>query len=208
MEDEKILIDRETLKAISSDTRMDILKYLSKRKYTLSEISKKINLKNPTVKEHLDHLISAGLVVKEDSSNIWKYYSLSEKGRKLIKPKEIKVLISFVISLFATFGLIGLYLINFVLGKTSLKSTGNSMTAAQDIMVSRSIENAEPLMQVSMDSSQAIVDTTITSLNTTNNKEIILIMAILTFLALTIFLLFILVKDKLKRKKECIKIIE
>jgi predicted transcriptional regulator len=64
MTEEKILIDRDTLKAIASDTRLDILKSLSKRKKTLSELSKVLNLKSPTIKEHLDHIINSNLVLK------------------------------------------------------------------------------------------------------------------------------------------------
>ena len=99
MEDEKILIDRKTLKAISSDTRMDLLKHLSNRRYTLSELSKKMDLKNPTIKEHLDNLIDSNLVKKEESENKWKYYSLTRKGKKIIQPEEVNVLFAFSFSL-------------------------------------------------------------------------------------------------------------
>ena len=79
--DEKITIDKDTLKAIASDTRLNILKQLDKKKHTLSDLSKSLKLSGPTIKEHLDVLSKAGLVRKEASLRKWKYYSLTLKGK-------------------------------------------------------------------------------------------------------------------------------
>ncbi len=212
MEEEKILIDRQTLKAIASDTRMDILKYLSSRKYTLSELSEKLNLKNPTVKEHLDNLIDSGLIKREESENKWKYYSLTEKGQKIVKPKEIKVLISFVISLFATFGLIGYYILNFVFKK----SRNFMQTAANDSSITEmAITKMDTIQEVGIAQTPGIVSSVpeISTIDATSiviqssNKELIIGIAILFFIALTVFLLVLLIQDRKRSKKNLIEII-
>lgn len=207
MTEEKILIDRDTLKAIASDTRLDILKSLSKRKKTLSELSKVLDLSSPTIKEHLDHLINSNLVLKEETESKWKYYSLTDKGSKLIKPREIKVLISFVVSFISTLGLIGLYLVKYVFS-SSKSMMASSDSIASDMIMSKSIE--ETIMDtasqtVSQEISQAppmIIS------NTSNNTETLMIIAIGILLSLTVFSLILLIKDKQKRKKECVSVID
>jgi len=79
--DDKNFFDKETLKAISSDTRSEILNLLNNKNYTLSDISDKLKLSNSTVKEHLDILNKNGLIIKEDTERKWKYYSLTPKGK-------------------------------------------------------------------------------------------------------------------------------
>jgi len=102
--EEKILIDKDTLKAIVVDTRMNILKLLSEKKRTQTEISDDLNLSAPTVAEHLKVLESAGLISKEETDRKWKYYSLTNKGRRLVEPHEVRVLFAFIASLFAAIG--------------------------------------------------------------------------------------------------------
>jgi DNA-binding transcriptional ArsR family regulator len=80
-------IDRKTLKALSADTRIDILKSLTKRRKTPSELSKELGLATPTITEHLERLAEAGLVRREETGHKWIYYDLTEKGESLVKPK-------------------------------------------------------------------------------------------------------------------------
>ena len=58
------VIDKKILKALSVDARQDIIKKLSKRPYTASELSKLMNKHVTTVTEHLKNLEEAGLVKK------------------------------------------------------------------------------------------------------------------------------------------------
>lgn len=102
--EEKFLIDKETLKAIAVDTRMNILKLLSKKKYTLTDISDMLGLGNSTVSEHMEHLAKAGLVEKEETDRKWKYYSLTLKGRRFVEPRAITVLFMFGLSAIAAIG--------------------------------------------------------------------------------------------------------
>lgn len=80
-------IDRKTLKALAADTRLDILKSLSRRRKMPSELSKELNLAASTVIEHLDRLEEADLVRREETGHKWIYYSLTEKGESLVKPR-------------------------------------------------------------------------------------------------------------------------
>ncbi len=80
-------IDRKTLKALSADTRLDILKSLGKRRKMPSELSKEMGLAASTVIEHLSRLEDAGLVRREETGHKWIYYNLTAKGESLIRPK-------------------------------------------------------------------------------------------------------------------------
>ncbi len=80
-------IDRKTLKALAADTRLDILKSLGKRRKTPSELSKELNLASSTITEHLNKLEEADLIRREETGHKWIYYSLTDKGSNLVKPK-------------------------------------------------------------------------------------------------------------------------
>lgn len=62
-----IKLDRKTFKALAGETRVKILKSLEERKKYLSEISEELDLSNSSVKEHLDELVKADLIEKEES---------------------------------------------------------------------------------------------------------------------------------------------
>jgi DNA-binding transcriptional ArsR family regulator len=80
-------IDRKTLKALAADTRLEILKSLSKRRKMPSELSKELKLATSTITEHLDRLEEADLIRREETGHKWIYYQLTEKGENLIRPK-------------------------------------------------------------------------------------------------------------------------
>lgn len=100
-------IDRETLKVLSSDTRLDILKSLSERKKTVTELAENLNLSKSTVHEHLKLLTKAGLVKRIDTSNKWVYYGLTWKGFRLIQNNLKKVILMLSI-VFLSF-IVGIY---------------------------------------------------------------------------------------------------
>jgi len=80
-------IDRKTLKALAADTRISILKSLSNRRKTPSELSRELSLATSTVVEHLNKLEEADLVKREETGHKWIYYNLTEKGGNLIRPR-------------------------------------------------------------------------------------------------------------------------
>jgi DNA-binding transcriptional ArsR family regulator len=80
-------LDRKTLKALSIETRQEIVRLLSKRPYTASELSKKLEKHVTTVSEHLKVLEDAGLIKKNPDGHKWIYFTLADKGEKIFKPQ-------------------------------------------------------------------------------------------------------------------------
>jgi DNA-binding transcriptional ArsR family regulator len=98
MAEEKITLDKEVFKTLASGTRVDILKSLDRRRKTLSELSKQLGMSVSTVKEHLDNLVSVGLIEQMDEGYKWKYYELTKKGRDILHPEDKKIWILLGIS--------------------------------------------------------------------------------------------------------------
>jgi DNA-binding HxlR family transcriptional regulator len=84
----EIIINRELLKAIGAESRISILKSLAFGRKTQSQLAAELNLSSPTILEHLDQLVSVSLVKKIDEGRKWKYYSLTEKGKMLVVPRQ------------------------------------------------------------------------------------------------------------------------
>lgn len=102
------IVDREVLKVLSADTRMDILKMLSKGDRTPSFLGKKLGKTSSTIVEHLDILVKVGLVKKlESPGKKWVFYSLTERGEGIVKTKTRRLIIILATSLFALLGSIG-----------------------------------------------------------------------------------------------------
>jgi len=93
MTDDKITLDKQIFSALSSDTKINILKSLDIRRMTVTELSKKLNLPKSTIHENLNRLIDANLVKKNNDGNKWIYYELTEKGRRLLHPHEMTKII-------------------------------------------------------------------------------------------------------------------
>ena len=92
----KITLDRETFKALASDTRLDILKTLDGRNMGLNEIAKVTNLNKATLHEHLAKLNEAGLIKRtERDGHKWVYYKLTWKGESLLHPENTKIVVLF-----------------------------------------------------------------------------------------------------------------
>jgi DNA-binding transcriptional ArsR family regulator len=113
----QVVLDEGSFKALSSDTRIGILKNLKIRRHTLSELSKTLSLGTSTIKEHCDVLKKANLIEQFDEGRKWKYYALTEKGKQVIAPSlydDIQVLITLCLTivvlsgaLFFFFGYVG-----------------------------------------------------------------------------------------------------
>lgn len=83
------VMDRQSLRAVSSETRQDILKLLAKRPYTASEMAKITGKHVTTMVEHIATLERSGLVYRKESGNKWKYYALTAKGESVVKPERM-----------------------------------------------------------------------------------------------------------------------
>ena len=109
MKDEPVtIVDRDVLKVISAETRMDILKILSEGKRTPSFVAKKLKKSDATIVEHLNKLEKAGLVKKlEVSGKKFIFYSLTERGTGIVSSKSrrlVIILTTSLIVLMASFG--------------------------------------------------------------------------------------------------------
>ncbi len=80
-------MDRETFKALASETRLDVLHALDERRKTGSELARELELNKATVHEHLQILHATGLVEKLDEGRKWIYWQLTWDGKKLLHPE-------------------------------------------------------------------------------------------------------------------------
>ncbi len=90
----KIKLSQDEFRVLASNTRIDILKLLDESQYTVSDISRKLDMNKATVHEHLSKLMEVGLVKKDDSPRKWVYYRLTWKGRNLLHPERVRVMVS------------------------------------------------------------------------------------------------------------------
>lgn len=99
MEPGSITLDRESFKALASEVRVEVLKQLEAQRMTVTDLSNAMGLAKPTLLEHLDRLVSAGLIVKKDEGRKWIYYELTRRGRHILHPHQVKILISLALSI-------------------------------------------------------------------------------------------------------------
>ena len=105
MADEPVtIVDREVLKVLSADTRMDILKALSEGRRMPSFMAKKLGKSDATIVEHLKAMEKAGLVRKTSApGRKWVFYSLTERGEGIIGGKGRKLVIVIALSILVVF---------------------------------------------------------------------------------------------------------
>lgn len=99
-----ITVDRQTLKALGADTRVNILKALGERRKTQAELAHELRLSEAAVSEHLERLSEANLVQRAESaskSSKWKYYELTPKGNGIIRPSNVRVWFALAITILA-----------------------------------------------------------------------------------------------------------
>jgi len=113
----KVTLDRETFKALASDTRLDILRALDGKNMSLNDICRATNLNKATLHEHLTKLNEVGLIKKnEREGHKWVYYRLTWKGEGLLHPENSRIVVLFSITFISLFvGII--QLINFARGR-------------------------------------------------------------------------------------------
>jgi DNA-binding transcriptional ArsR family regulator len=98
----KVTLDRETFKALASDTRLDILRSLDGKNMSLKDICTATNLNKATLHEHLVKLNGAGLIKKnEREGHKWVYYKLTWKGECLLHPENTRIVVLFTTTFIA-----------------------------------------------------------------------------------------------------------
>ena len=127
-----ITLDQESFKALASEVRVDILKKLDERRQTVTDLSGLLNLSKPTLLEHLEKLQAAGLVKRVDEGRKWIYYELSQKGRKLLHPEKVAIVLA--LSSAVVLAAVGGFLFLVALGSGGLIAgprAGSNATAGQ-----------------------------------------------------------------------------
>lgn len=126
MNEDKIVLDKASFKALSSDVRVEIIKLLDRRRYTVSELSRVLDQNKSSLLEHLDKLVEAGIVKKiDDSEHKWVYYALTFKGRSILHPEHLKIALVLSIA-FLLFSLSAFLIIIGAIGYTEPANTAIS----------------------------------------------------------------------------------
>ena len=83
----RVELDKKSLFALASDTRVDILKSLQPMRRTVTQLAESLSIDKSAVHRHLKKLEEGGLVKRyEDHGFV--YYGLSWKARDLMSPNE------------------------------------------------------------------------------------------------------------------------
>ncbi|MEM4662502.1 MAG: winged helix-turn-helix domain-containing protein [Candidatus Diapherotrites archaeon] len=111
MEEQELILKSNQLKALSSDTRQEILKLLLSRNHTVSELARKLNCSKSTIYEHIKKLEEAGLVERIDNgfAHKWVYYRVTRKGTMFFdKSRRILLVLAgiFLILALVQFGIL------------------------------------------------------------------------------------------------------
>lgn len=79
-----ILMGKDTLKALSDNTRLRLLKQIRKGEVCACVLPEKAGVSQPAVSQHLKVLLESGLVsVRREGSK--RLYSLSPKGKRVLE---------------------------------------------------------------------------------------------------------------------------
>ena len=91
--DSDIVLDSDDLAALSSKTRIAILKVIDKKDSTITELAEELGISKASVHAHVAELESSGLI-EADKVRKWHPYSLTKKGREILHPhKNTRVVI-------------------------------------------------------------------------------------------------------------------
>jgi len=83
----RVELDKKSLFALASDTRLEILKALQPMRRTVSQLSEVVNVDKAAVYRHLKKMEDGGLVKRYEEHG-FVYYGLSWKAKDLIAPSE------------------------------------------------------------------------------------------------------------------------
>lgn len=93
-----VQLDSRAFKALSSQTRVALLKKLVGKPRSLTALAQELGLSVQATDEHLRKLADAGLVEK-DKKNKWAYYRLTPAGQSLVQPDRQPVYLMLAVSL-------------------------------------------------------------------------------------------------------------
>ncbi|MFH1101274.1 MAG: winged helix-turn-helix domain-containing protein [Methanobacteriota archaeon] len=112
----KISLELEDIKALASDSRLEILKALDGKKLNLQDVTRITKLNKATLHVHLSKLLEAGFIKKKErEGHKWVYYQLTWKGECLLHPENTRIVVLFSITFISLFAGI-IQLINYAKG--------------------------------------------------------------------------------------------
>ncbi len=183
----EIKLTKETIKALSSETRVKIMKNLNMRRKTVSELSLELNLSKSTVHEHLTMLLKEKLIEKKENDNKWVYYELTKKGKELIQENGTKILLLLSSIVFAVLGSFSI-LISF---------TGTHLQKLNAVKIKT--DEAELFNATAgayKSASPEVARTTTNMINTTPQTDVFFFVGVLFFI-IAIALVFYFIKKKI-----------
>src|SRR2546425_7248235 len=100
LEGPRVTLDQASFRALASEVRVEVLKKLDERRMTVTDLANALDLSKPTLLEHLEKLQTAELVKRIDEGRKWIYYELTGRGRKILHPEKVTIVISLCLSMF------------------------------------------------------------------------------------------------------------
>lgn len=135
-------IDFDTVKALSSPTRLEILDYSLKSEATPTKLSRELDKSKSTVSNHLEKLTEAGLLEKDSEEGRKRVvYRPTSQTRAIVKGRKRKMSFSLVTSL-AGIGVGSILLLRALNPVSSLTGTREQMESAGADMMAQSADTA------------------------------------------------------------------
>lgn len=160
---EEIELSKEAVKALLSETKLQVMNALKERKKTVSELSEELKLSKSTLHQHLQELTLTGLILRNEDERKWVYYELSRKGRKVIEPSQGRKIVVFLSLTFLALLIIALLIFQFIQPFAFSASISENQKLQQNIS---SIENHEVVLP-----SKNFEETTLTTQQKTITQE-------------------------------------
>ena len=167
-------IDSKVIKALDSETRVNILKALIERRKMPAELSKELEFASSTAVGHLKILEEAGLVKGEKTAHKWKYYALTPKGRALIKP-SIPMQFVLLLSIGVLIMFAGLFNLTDVVDVEYQYPVAYSRTVTADEFTTASSAGAPSQYETRIEESKDIVNETVYETGTVKTERVSLI---------------------------------
>src|SRR3989441_9044722 len=100
LEGPRVTLDQASFRALASEVRVEVLKKLDERRMTVTDLANTLDLSKPTLLEHLEKLQAAELVKRIDEGRKWIYYELTGRGKKILHPERVTIVVSLCLSMF------------------------------------------------------------------------------------------------------------
>lgn len=94
----KVTLDQASFRALASETRIAILRALSQKPHTLTDLANHLQISKPGVMKHLDLLQEAGLVSRDPPERKWILYRLTTKGERILDPNRTRIALALAFS--------------------------------------------------------------------------------------------------------------